>query len=161
MKKTRFITYAAIIAALYVVLTYLAQLFGMASGAVQVRLSEMLTVLPFFTASAVPGVTIGCLISNIVTGCAPWDIVFGTFATLLGAVGTYLLRKKSFLLAPIPPIIANTLIVPLVLRQVYGDASPLPMLAAGVFAGEFIACGLLGTALCALIKKRGQMLFND
>lgn len=160
MKKARFITNAAIIAALYVILTYVAQLFGLASGAVQVRLSEALTVLPFFTASAVPGLTVGCLIANIVTGGAPWDVVFGTLATLLGAVGTYLLRKKSFYFACLPPIAANTLIIPFVLRFVYGDGSAFYILAAGVFAGEVIACGILGTALCAALRKRAGSLFG-
>ena len=161
MKKTKFVTSAAIIAALYVVLSYVAHLLGLASGAIQVRLSEVLTVLPFFMPAAVPGLTIGCLITNLVTGCHVWDVVFGTLATLLGALGTYCLRKKHFSLAAIPPIFANTLIVPLVLRWVYGVGTPLWLLALSVFAGEFIACGLLGTALCYCLKKRSGALFKN
>ena len=79
---------AAMIAALYIVLTFIANLLGIASGAVQIRFSEALTILPYFTVSAVPGLTVGCLLANILTGCALPDIIFGTLATLLGAVFT-------------------------------------------------------------------------
>lgn len=160
MKKARFVTNAACIAALYVVLSYLAYCFGLSSGAVQLRLSEALTLLPYYTASAVPGVTIGCLITNLITGGNVWDVVFGTLATLIGAVGTRLLRKKSVYLACIPPVAANTVIVPLVLRAAYGEGTPLPLLAAGVFAGEFISCALMGTALCLALKKRATYIFG-
>lgn len=160
MKKARFVTNAACIAALYVVLSYLAYCFGLSSGAVQLRLSEALTLLPYYTASAVPGVTIGCLITNLITGGNVWDVVFGTLATLIGAVGTHLLRKKSVYLACIPPVVANTVIVPLVLRAAYGEGTPLPLLAAGVFAGEFISCALMGTALCLALKKRATYIFG-
>lgn len=160
MKKARFVTNAACIAALYVVLSYLAYCFGLSSGAVQLRLSEALTLLPYYTASAVPGVTIGCLITNLITGGNVWDVVFGTLATLIGAVGTHLLRKESVYLACIPPVVANTVIVPLVLRAAYGEGTPLPLLAAGVFAGEFISCALMGTALCLALKKRATYIFG-
>lgn len=160
MKKARFVTNAACIAALYVVLSYLAYCFALSSGAVQLRLSEALTLLPYYTASAVPGVTIGCLITNLITGGNVWDVVFGTLATLIGAVGTHLLRKKSVYLACIPPVVANTVIVPLVLRAAYGEGTPLPLLAAGVFAGEFISCALMGTALCLALKKRATYIFG-
>ena len=99
------------IAALYVVLTLLANALGLANYAIQVRFSEALTILPFFTPAAIPGLTIGCLLSNILTGCAPLDILFGTLATLIGALGTYALRRFEWL-APLPPILANTIIVP-------------------------------------------------
>ena len=112
-KKVLFIVHAAVIAALYVVLTLLANALGLANYAVQVRFSEALTILPFFTPAAIPGLCIGCLLSNIMTGCALPDIIFGTAATLLGAVFTYLLRNHKWL-APIPPIVANTVIIPFV-----------------------------------------------
>ncbi len=153
MKRIKSLTYAAIIAALYVVLSYLSHLFGLSNGAVQVRISEVLTVLPFFTSAAIPGLGIGCLITNLVTGCAPWDVVFGTLATVLGAVGTYLLRKGTPWLAPIPPIAANVAIVPFVLALVYGDGTPIPLLALSIFIGEFIACGVLGMTLYYAIKR--------
>ncbi len=96
-QKTNFICVTAMIAALYVVLTFIANTFGLASGVIQIRLSEALTVLPFFTPAAIPGLTIGCLLSNWMTGCVLWDIIFGTLATLLGALGSYALRKYPWL----------------------------------------------------------------
>ena len=88
-----FMAQAAMIAALYIVLTFIANAFGLANYAVQVRFSEALTVLPYFTPAAIPGLFIGCLLSNILTGCALPDIIFGSLATLLGALGTYALRR--------------------------------------------------------------------
>ena len=112
-KSIRYLTWGAIIAALYVLLTYLASLLGLASGVIQFRLSEALCIMACFTPAAIPGLYIGCLLSNILTGCVFWDILFGPIATLIGAVGTYLLRRNKYL-AVIPPILANTLIVPFV-----------------------------------------------
>jgi len=117
-KRTRDMAYGGVIAALYVALTFVAQAFGLASGAIQVRISEGLCILPCLISSAVPGLTIGCVLANLLTGCAPWDVVFGSFATLLGALGTRALRNKPKL-AWIPPVVSNMLIVPLVLLHVY------------------------------------------
>lgn len=158
-KNVHFMTQAAVIAAIYVILTFLANALGMASGVIQVRLSEMLTVLPYFTTAAIPGVTIGCLISNILTGCSLLDIVFGTLATLLGALGSYWLRKHKFLV-PIPPIVANIIIVPWVLRISYGvpDAIPYMMLTVGI--GEIISCGILGTILLLTLNKYKNIIFH-
>lgn len=84
-----YLTYAAMIAALYVVLTMLANVFGLANGSIQLRFSEALTILPYFTPTAIPGLFVGCLISNVASGAALPDIIFGSMATLLGAIGTY------------------------------------------------------------------------
>lgn len=166
-KKTRYIVYGGLIAALYVVLTYVANMVGLASGAIQVRLSECLTILPCLTASAVPGLTVGCVLANLLTGCAPWDVVFGSLATLIGAVGTRLLRKKPAL-AWIPPVISNMLIVPLVLLYVYqvpdvsvtipftqttlSGSGYLPlMITVGI--GEIISCGILGMLVYKAAKR--------
>ena len=143
---------AAIVAAMYVVLTYLASALGLSSGVIQVRFSEALTILPVFTPAAIPGLFVGCVLSNILTGCALWDIVFGSIATLLGAVFTYLLRKHK-LLAVIPPIIANTLIVPPVLIAVYGVSDAYWFITLTVCIGEVISCGILGTALRKALEK--------
>ena len=158
-KKLLFITHAAIIAALYVVLTYFSALLGLDKGAVQFRFSEMLTVLPCFTPAAIPGLFIGCLISNIVNGAALWDVVFGSLATLIGAVGTYLLRRWKWL-SPIPPIVANTLIVPPVIIAVYGSDLPYILVTFGVFAGEFVCCGILGYILVGIMKKYGNKILK-
>lgn len=156
-KQVLFLTQAGVIAALYVVLTLLANAFGLANYAIQVRFSEALTILPFFTPAAIPGITIGCLISNIVTGCALPDIVFGTLASLIGAVGTFLLRRGKWF-APIPPIAANTVIVPFVLLYAYG-IEPLWFSFVTVGIGEIISCGVLGMLLLNVLSRYRQILF--
>ena len=77
------------IAALYVLLTEISALLGISSGVIQFRLSEMFAVLPIFTPAAIPGVFIGCMISNIITGGVVWDVIFGSLASLLGAWGAW------------------------------------------------------------------------
>ena len=156
MKKNAFnvktLSMGGAIAALYVVLTFVAQAFGLASGAIQVRLSEALTILPCFTVAAVPGLTVGCVLANLLTGCAAWDVVFGSVATLIGAVGTRLLRKKP-LLAWIPPVLSNAIIVPFILQYVYGVPDSFWYLMLTVGAGEVIACGVLGLLFYKALAK--------
>lgn len=152
MKKTKTMTQAALIAALYVVLTFVANAMGLASGAIQIRLSEALTILPCFTPAAIPGLFIGCLISNILVGSVIWDIVFGSLATLIGAIGTHYLRKRKWL-SPLPPIISNAVIVPFVLVYAYGVQDALPFLAFTVGAGEVISAGVLGMILLKSLEK--------
>lgn len=159
-KKVLFITQAAVIAALYVVLTQFANMLGLANGAIQVRFSEALTVLPFFTPAAIPGLAIGCFLSNVLTGCALYDIIFGTIATLIGAVGTYLLRRFKWL-APVPPIVANTIIVPWVLRLVYEAPGTIWYLMITVGAGEVISCGILGMILLFALSRYRSVIFPD
>ena len=153
-KKVLFITQGAVIAAIYVVLTYIVSLLGLTNGVIQVRLSEALTILPVFTPAAIPGLVVGCVISNILTGAVIWDVIFGSLATLIGAVGTYLLY-------PLPPIIANTVIVPLVLTYAYGVPDALWFSALMVCAGEVISCGVLGLLLYhGLDNKYCRRLFT-
>ena len=158
-KKIMYLSQAAMIAALYVVLTLLANALGLANYAIQVRFSEALTILPFFTPSAIPGLTIGCLLSNIFTGCAPLDVLFGTLATLIGALGTYALHRFEWL-APLPPILANTIIVPWVLRFAYDIPDAIPYLMATVGAGELIPCGLIGMLLLRSLKQIRKNIFK-
>ena len=156
-KNVTFLTHAAMIAAIYVVLTVVFQPFSF--GEVQVRISEMLTLLPIFTPAAIPGLFVGCLLSNILTGCMALDVVFGSIATLIGAVGTYLLRKTKFVFT-LPPVIANTIIVPLVLRNVYGleDAVWYLMLTVGI--GEVISICILGMILKQALWKNRFKIFK-
>lgn len=158
-KKVLLTTQAAMIAALYVVLTLLANALGLANYAVQVRFSEALTILPFFTPAAIPGLTAGCILSNLLTGCMPLDIVFGSLATLLGAVGTYLLRKHMWA-APLPPIAANTIIVPFILAYVYRFEGSIPYFMLTVGIGELISCGILGMILLGVLNKYKNVLFT-
>ena len=161
MKEAKFITQAAIIAALYVVLTFVANLFGLSSGAIQVRFSEALTILPFFTPTAIPGLFLGCLLSNIICGGVIADIIFGSIATLLGAIGTYAIRKKlPDWCACIPPILANTLIVPFVLAYAYGVEDGIPYLMLTVGIGEVISCGILGIILLKVLKGYKNQIFS-
>lgn len=158
LSNTAFITRSAAIAAVYVVLTLV--FAPISYGEVQVRISEALTILPFFTPAAIPGLFIGCLIANITGGAIIWDIIFGSIATLLGAIGTYLLRKNRWL-APIPPILSNTIIVPLVLRFGYGITLPIPLLMVSIAVGEIISCYILGELLLTLlVRYQGRILGN-
>ncbi len=166
-KNVAFLTQAAMIAAIYVVLTFIANAFGLANYAVQVRFSEALTILPYFTPAAIPGLFIGCLLSNLLTGCALPDIIFGSIATLLGALGTYALRSRRWC-APLCPILANTIIVPLVLIYGYGllieGLSTLQCFGyycLTVGAGEVISCGILGMILLFALEKYRGTLFGD
>lgn len=152
-KKIINISVAAIIAALYVVLTYLASAMGLASFAVQVRFSEALTILPIFTPAAIPGLFAGCVLANVLTGCALWDVLFGSLATLIGALGTYCLKKHK-ILATLPPIAANTIIVPFVLLNVYNLEGAYCFFALTVCLGEIISCGILGSLLRKSLEKR-------
>ena len=160
--KVKFLAQAGIIAALYIVFTIIANAAGLASGVIQVRISEALTVLPFFTPAAIPGLFLGCLLSNIIGGCVIWDIIFGSLATLLGALGTYAIRKKlPDWCAAIPPIIANTLIVPFVLSYAYEVPDSIPFLMLTVGAGEVISCGILGILLLKLLKPHRNVIFGE
>lgn len=159
-KKVLFICHAAMIAALYVVLTLVASSIDLASGNIQVRFSEALTILPFFTPAAIPGLAIGCLISNLITGCVPLDILFGTIATLIGALGSYALRRYKWLV-PLPPILANAIIVPWVLRLGYGMALPIPFMMLTVGIGEILSCYVLGMILLFALEKSGKALFHN
>lgn len=166
-KNVTMITQGAIIAALYVVLTMLANAMGLANYAIQVRFSEALCILPYFTVAAIPGLAVGCLISNILTGAMVWDVIFGSLATLIGAIGTYLLRKNKVLMM-LPPVVANALIVPFVLRYGYGITWMLgevewsiPYFAVTVGIGEIISvCGLGGMLWKALLPYK-NVIFKD
>lgn len=156
--KALFVAQAAIIAALYVALTLLANSLGLANYAIQLRFSEALTILPFFTPAAIPGLFLGCLISNLLTGAILWDVVFGSIATLLGAVGTYLLRRCKWL-APLPPIAANTLIVPPVLYFAYRIPGSIPFFMLTVGIGEILSCGILGMLLLFVLQRYKKYIF--
>ena len=151
--RVRFMTTAALIAAVYIVVTVLFAAFSY--GEVQVRLSEALTIMPYFPPAAIPGLFIGCILANLLGGAILPDIIFGSLATLIGAVGTWLLTKgqKNKYLAPVPPIIANTLIVPFVLYYGYGINMPIPLMMLTVGAGEVISCGVIGLILLTVLEK--------
>ena len=158
-KRILFMTQAAMIAAIYVVVTVIFAPFSF--GEVQVRLSEALAILPYFTPAAIPGLAIGCLIGNLIGRGLLLDIIFGSLATLLGACGTYLLRKQNKFLAPIPPILANVAIIPFILRYAYGILLPIPVLMLSIGIGEIISCGVLGMIVMSALQKHRHKLFKN
>ncbi|MBR4725337.1 MAG: QueT transporter family protein [Lachnospiraceae bacterium] len=162
--KTLFIAQAGIIAALYAVLCIV--LAPISYSAIQVRVAEALCILPYFTPAAIPGLTVGCLVANIY-GSGIFDIVFGTLATLIGAVGSYALRRYKYLV-PVPPIVANTVIIPFVIK--YATVDPvtgesiaiddtIPFLMMTIAIGEIIAVGILGIALMLALEKSSKVIF--
>ena len=197
-KNIQLLTQAGLIAAIYVVLCIIFAPIG--SGEVQVRIAEMLTILPFFTPAAVPGLFIGCLLANTLTGAVLPDIIFGSLATLVAAIITSRIGKSwrearqaanqsapatgaasfeatapanqgartalnvpfgKLILATIPPILANALVVPFVLKYAYGVPLPIPVMMLTVGAGEVIGCGALGFFLGRLILRyRGRIRFS-
>ena len=161
-QHVRLTAYAAIIASLYVLFTYISALAGLASGVIQLRLSEALTILPALLTytedkvghkASIIGLTLGCAIANLLTGSAPWDVLFGSLATLLGALGTYALRRHPYLIW-IPPVLANVLIVPYILTYVYGAPDSHLFLCFTVGIGEILSAGVLGMALDTLLMGR-------
>ena len=156
MKKSLNLTRGALIAALYVVLTLISNAVGLANGAVQLRISEALTVLPMFTSSAITGLFIGCLISNLLTDGVISNIIFGSLATLIGAIFTRVFKKNTFL-ACLSPILSNTIIVPFILIYSYGAEVTYPYFALTVFAGEAISVFALGLPLISALKKRPEL----
>ena len=167
MKKTKLLTTSALIASLYVALTYAANLLGLASGAIQIRFSEALTILPYFTASAIPGVTIGCILFNLLSGAALLDVIFGGLASLIGAVGSWFIGKtaRTFswmkYLVAVPPVLANAFIVPWVLKTAYGLTDAYWYLVLTVGIGEIISCGVLGMVLMTALMPIRNVLFKE
>ncbi len=159
-KRIHYLTRAGFIAAVYVVLTLVIQPIGY--GTVQFRVSELLTVLPVYMPEAIPGLAIGCFVSNLVglsTGANPaggWDLLIGTAATAVAAVLTYLLRNIRFrnlpFLATLPPVIVNALAIGAELALVYGGV-PWYVHVLGVAVGQFAACSVCGTILAAALNN--------
>ncbi len=165
-KNVLFVVQAAMVAAIYVALTYVSALAGLASGTVQVRISEAMCILPVFMPAAIPGLWLGCFLANLLTGSILVDVVFGSIATLIGAVGTYLLRKHRFL-CTWPPVLANMVIVPFVLRYGYGFVTEykgvdwsIPFNAVTVGIGEIITCVVMGGILLKILVKYKNVIFQ-
>ena len=158
-RNLRFLCRGALVAALYVVLTWLCALVGLDKGVIQVRLSEALCVLPAFTGAAVPGLFVGCLLANLLTGSALPDVVFGSLATLIGALGAYFLRRHKWLV-PLPTVLANVLIIPFVLRFAYSLEGTIPYFMLTVGAGEVISAYICGMLLYAALVRQKAQLFK-
>ena len=157
--KVRFLAQGAMIAAVYVALTVV--FAPISFSEIQVRVAEALTILPVFTPAAIPGLFIGCLIGNIAGGALVPDIIFGSLATLIGAFGTWKFRRAHPFLAPVPPILANTVIVPFVLKYAYEVPLPVPFMMLTVGAGEILSCGVLGMLLYYALRSRREQIFGS
>ena len=152
--SNKFIAQSAIIAALYAALTIV--LAPISYGPIQVRISEMLTVLPFLAPSAIVGLPIGCIVANIYGGLGIYDIVFGSLCTLIAAVLTYFLGKiKKPILAPLPPVVVNAFGVSLYLHFLF--KMPYFLTVSYIALGETIACYVLGYPLLRLILSNDKL----
>lgn len=157
--KTLFLTEAAVIAAIYTVLVLVFQFSSF--GPIQFRIAEALTILPYFTPAAIPGLTLGCFISAVLTpGIHILDMVFGSLATLIAAFLSYCLRRNKYLV-PIPPIVVNALVIPFILRAAYGEAQPVPLMMLTIGAGEFVAAGVVGLILLFALDKVKPYVFRN
>lgn len=157
-KTTLYITQAAVIAALYVALTYVSNALGLAYNSVQFRLSEILTVLPAFTPAAIPGLTIGCIIANISSPFGIIDIVCGSSATLSAAFVSYLLRNVKFkgipVLSAIPPVIFNAVIIGLEIWYLNGrSAEVFAVSALQIAAGQAVMCIAAGIPFMRAVER--------
>ncbi|MCI5551595.1 MAG: QueT transporter family protein [Clostridiales bacterium] len=146
--KTMFIVRSAVIAALYAALTL--ALYPISFGAVQFRVSEALTLLPIVMPEAIPGLFVGCLVSNLIGSATPWDIIFGSLATLIAAILTYATRRNK-ILAAFWPVICNTVIVGLVLALTLNLPVFLTMGEVGL--GELAVVYTVGMAMLAALKR--------
>ena len=156
---TRRIAHGAIIAAVYVVLCIIFQ--PISYGPIQFRIAEALTIMPLFTPAAIPGLFVGCILANIIGQGVIMDVIFGSLATLIGAVLGYLLRRNRWLV-PIPAVIANALIIPFVLRYGYGITDiPIALEMVYILAGEVVGCYILGELLAAILMPHRKRLFKD
>ena len=156
--STRFLVRAAAVAALYVVLTYLAGLMNLAYGPVQFRFSEALTVLPFLLPEAVPGLFVGCVVSNLISPYGPIDLVVGSLATLAAAIWTARCGRRA--LAPLPPVLCNGVLVGAMLAWYeagFGPGFPAAFAynALTVGAGEAAVCWALGLPLLHGLERTG------
>lgn len=153
---TRDLTLAALVAALYAVLGYFGDIFGLTFGAVQIRFAEALTVLPFLFPATAPGLVIGCLITNLASPY-PIDIILGTLATAIAAWLT--IKMPRWYLAAIPPIVVNMIILPPMWAWAEVGALNSAFWAACGFnavtfaVGEILACYVLGTILLKALPR--------
>jgi uncharacterized membrane protein len=153
MSRTKFIAQSAVIAAAYAGLTVL--FAPISYGGLQVRVSEILTVLPFFTAAAIPGLFIGCMVANIFSPNGIADIIAGSLATLAAAALSYYMPKKW--LVPMPPVMVNAIVIGVMLGLMYN--SPIWAMILYVAAGQAIACYAGGYPLLLLLNKFKDKIF--
>lgn len=165
-----------VIAIAYIVLTYIADMFGMAKGIVQVRISDALCILPYFTPAAIPGLFIGSAISNVIisltedpmtgkmilSSAAQYYVIIESLVILIASIISYFLRKFKFVVC-VPTIVINTITIPLIFHYIYRYEDSVAKCIMTVGIGEIISCGLLGTALLLALEDSKDKWFpsND
>ena len=155
------LTRGAVIAALYFIFTLISGIFGLSSGVIQFRISEAMCILPLFFPESVLGLFVGCMISNLILSGSIFDIIFGSLATLLGALGALLWKKlprKIHPLAGIPTVIANAIIIPPVISYAFGATESIYFIALTVSIGEIVCAGVGGALLYYLLKRTPKLL---
>ncbi len=158
-KNRKFIhtlTRSSAVAAVYIALTMFSAVFGLSSGAIQLRLSESICLIPLLMPEAVPGLFVGCFISNLVSGAHILDTIFGSFATLIGAYlgrEVFLKFKTPYWVSTLPTLISNMIIIPALLVFTYGSEGSYLYFLITVGIGEFITASLLGTFIFSRLKK--------
>jgi len=155
MKNTRFMVQAAVIAAVYITLSL--AFAPLSSGLFQLRFAEALTILPALTPAAIPGLFVGCILTNLLVGNGPIDIIFGSLATLAAAYLSFRLRGNKWLV-PMPPVIVNAVVVGLMLN--YLGIAPFLVAMAWVAAGQFVACYVIGYPLLTILGRYKDKIFN-
>ncbi len=157
IKYTRFLSQAAVIAAVYTVLTLAFAPLSYGESMIQVRISEMLTILPYYTSAAIPGLFIGVIVSNLFSPVGAIDVVLGSLATLLAAYLSY--RTKNKWLVPIPPIVVNALVIGGMLHYVYNF--PLELSIISIAIGQILSCYGLGGILMVALDRTKQYIFPE
>ena len=157
--KTKWMMQSALIAAMYVVLTQIASMMGLSSGVIQIRFSEALNVVACFSPAAIPGLFVGCILANMLSGAVLWDVIFGSIATLTGAIGVYFLRSKR-ILSLLCPVVSNAVIIPFILKYAYGFPGGIIYFIITVGIGEIISCGIIGYLLGKVLDKHKSQLFK-
>lgn len=150
--SVRALCFSAVVASLYAALTLMLQ--PLSFGPVQVRFAEAMTLLPMLFPQAIPGITVGCFISNLIAGSGPWDVALGTLATLLAGIATYALRNKGMWICALPPVLLNGAIVGGMLYYLgFAPGVNIHIVMLSVASGEALACYLLGIPLIRALSK--------
>lgn len=158
-KKIMYFATGSVIASLYVVLTFISSMFGLSSGAIQIRLSEALYIFALYTPAAIPGMFVGCLLANLFTGCVILDVIFGSIATLIGAAGVFVFRKNK-IKALFVPVVSNAIIIPFILKYAYFLSDSVWFLVMTVGLGEIISIVLIGLFFDKILNNHITKLFK-
>lgn len=155
--SVRYIVYSALIAAVYAALTIAVE--PLSYGIMQIRVSEALSVLPYFTGAAVPGLFAGCLIANLIGPNGLIDVIVGSIATLLSAAAARRIKNKWLVM--LPSVVINAVMVGAELYFVFDKIYSMPYCMLFVGAGQLIACYGIGTPLMLVLNRYKTRLFPE